>query len=129
MKTIIQKDLRYGWSALTEISLGRVPAESKIDAIEGTTERDRILRIYTSKAMGGDLVTRASVHHSNHPYPMVHAFGFGGVGDYSHRMEANMVRVTEKVLEAQHDRCTKADVIAALKAAITAHYAKEVSHA
>jgi len=127
MKTIIQKNLRDGWSAKTEISLGRVPAVSKTDAIEGTMERDRILRIDTSKRWNEGLVTRASVHHSNHPHSMVHAFGVGG--DYSHRMEVNKVRVTEKVLEAQHARCTTHDVVTALKAAITARYAKEDSHA
>lgn len=91
MKTIIRKNIRDGWEALTDHELGQTPAGM------------RLLRIHTSKVYGGDLTTSATVFHRREN-SMVHAFGTAASGDYRKQLERSKVRCTDKAVTAQHER-------------------------
>ena len=106
IETRIFRD-RDGWNAKSELDL----ADS------------RLLQIRTYKASNGSLRTSASVH-LKVDGGLRHIMGFGSAGgDFSETLVASKpARVTEKVVNAQHESALK--TLPGVLAAVEAHYAK-----
>lgn len=106
MQTYIHKS-SLGWKATTEFDL----------------DDRKVLRIRTCKGNQGALLTHATVSIRDNHGSLTHAIDFGtGGGDFSrHVARSQPARVTEKVVQQQHDQVLAQ--LAEIKAAVMLHYA------